>query len=119
MNADATISAAPMTAEELAAQAREEQSAQRGRRDVEIEAEKEDAARLLEDEFEEMEGLEERVRRLREKREALRKGSNAASERAEVGAGITANGDVNGHAVVEADEEDEEDDFDEWAFGGS
>ncbi|KAF7191245.1 hypothetical protein HII31_07268 [Pseudocercospora fuligena] len=57
--AQATISAPAMTAEEIAAQAREEQSAQRGKRDAELEAEKEDAARLMEDEFEEMEGLEE------------------------------------------------------------
>lgn len=75
LNAAATISAAPITAEEIAAQAREEQSAQRGQRDAEIEGEREDAARLLEEEFEEMEGLEERVKKLRERREALRKGS--------------------------------------------
>lgn len=68
----AVVEAAPMTAAEVAAQARKEQSAQRGKREEELEAEKEDAARLLEDEFEEMEGLEERVRKLREKREALR-----------------------------------------------
>lgn len=69
----AAIEAAPMTAAEIAAQAREEQSAHRSRRDEELEAEKEDAARQLEDEFDEMEGLEERIRKLREKREALRK----------------------------------------------
>jgi hypothetical protein len=68
----AVIEAAPMTAAELAAQAREEQSEQRARRDEDMAAEKEDAARALEDEFEEMEGLEERVKRLREQREALR-----------------------------------------------
>lgn len=61
-----------MTAAELAAQAREEQSAQRARRDEDMEAEKEEAARALEDEFEEMEGLDERVKKLREQREALR-----------------------------------------------
>ncbi|KAE8831410.1 hypothetical protein HRS9122_09000 [Pyrenophora teres f. teres] len=68
----AVIEAAPMTAAEIAAQAREEHSAQRAKRDEEMEGEKEDAARALEDEFEEMEGLEERVKKLREKREALR-----------------------------------------------
>jgi len=118
LNADATISAAPMTAKELAKQAREEQSAQRGKRDVEIEAEREDAARLLEDEFEEMEGLEERVRKLRERREALRKGSNAASERADaVIAGAEALGD--GETVEDGDDEEVDDDFDEWGFRGS
>ncbi|KAI9847494.1 MAG: hypothetical protein M1837_002395 [Sclerophora amabilis] len=42
-------------------------------REAELEAEKEDAARQLETEFEEMEGLEERVRKMRERREELRK----------------------------------------------
>ncbi|KAF2030439.1 hypothetical protein EK21DRAFT_26460, partial [Setomelanomma holmii] len=68
----AVIEAKPMTAAEIAAQAREDQSAQRARKDEEMEGEKEDAARALEDEFEEMEGLEERVKKLREQREALR-----------------------------------------------
>jgi hypothetical protein len=63
---------APMTAAELAAQAREDMSNQRAKRDEEMEGEKEDAARALEDEFDEMEGLEERIKRLREQREALR-----------------------------------------------
>ncbi|KAJ4377716.1 hypothetical protein N0V83_000545 [Neocucurbitaria cava] len=68
----AVIEAAPMTAADIAAQAREDQSAQRAKRDEEMEGEKEDAARALEDEFEEMAGLEERVKKLREQREALR-----------------------------------------------
>jgi hypothetical protein len=69
---DATISSAPLSAAELAAQAREEHSAQRGKRDLEIADEKEDAAQLLADEFEEMEGLELRAQKLRARREALR-----------------------------------------------
>ncbi|KAK5674075.1 hypothetical protein LTS10_013170 [Elasticomyces elasticus] len=71
-NAEATISAAPMTADEIAAQAREEQSAQRGGRDVEIEDERDEAASALAGEFDEMDGLEARLKRLRERREALR-----------------------------------------------
>lgn len=70
--AAATISAAPMTAEEIAAQARVEQSEQKGKREAEIEAEKEDAAQALEAEFDDMGELEQRVKRLKEKREALR-----------------------------------------------
>jgi hypothetical protein len=69
---DATISSAPLSAAELAAQAREEHSAQRGKRDLEIADEREDAAQLLADEFEEMEGLELRAQKLRARREALR-----------------------------------------------
>ena len=72
ISASATISAAPVTAEELAAQAREELSAQRTAREAELEADTEDAAVALQQEFDEMEELDERVRRLREKREALR-----------------------------------------------
>lgn len=70
-----TITAAPLSAAEIAAQAREEAELQQTKADeVEAEAEKEDAERRLEDEFEEMAGLEARVRVLKEKREALRKG---------------------------------------------
>ncbi|TKA82216.1 hypothetical protein B0A55_07511 [Friedmanniomyces simplex] len=72
LNAEATISAAPMTAEEIAAHAREEQSAQRGKRDVEIEAERDESASAMADEFDEMDYSEARLRRLRERREALR-----------------------------------------------
>ena len=121
----ATISAAPMTAEELAAQAREEQSAQRGKRDAELEDEREDAARVLEEEFDEMEGLEERVRKLRERREKLRTeaspdagggGSSkavAAKSNPEVGAY------GNAREVEESSDEDDDEDFDEWKFGGN
>ncbi|KAK0931437.1 hypothetical protein LTR57_000852 [Friedmanniomyces endolithicus] len=72
INAQANITAAPVMAEEIAAKAREEQSAQRGKRDVEIDAEREEAASALQEEFQEMEGLEDRLRILRDKREALR-----------------------------------------------
>ncbi|EME49382.1 hypothetical protein DOTSEDRAFT_84788 [Dothistroma septosporum NZE10] len=120
------VSAAPVSAEEIAAQAREQQSTQRGRRDAESAAEKEDATRLLEDEFEEMEGLEERARKLREKREALRTATAPNSQAvkatdATVGSKNSPSsaslvGDVNGD---EAEEDDEDDDYDEWNFGNS
>jgi hypothetical protein len=81
---DATISSAPLSAAELAAQAREEHSAQRGKRDLEIADEREDAAQLLADEFEEMEGLELRAQKLRARREALRTvDANASRNRSE------------------------------------
>lgn len=69
-----TITAAPLSAAEIAAQAREEaELAQTKTEDAEAEAEKEEAERRMEDEFEEMAGLDERVRILKEKREALRR----------------------------------------------
>lgn len=125
-SAGAVLSAAPMTAEQIAAQAREEQSTQRGRRDVEIEGEREDAARALEDEFEEMAELEDRVRKLREKREALRAGKAAESVAVDGSTDIVSEPGVNGDADIVAegggeedeDEEDEED-LDDWNFGGS
>ncbi|USP79629.1 hypothetical protein yc1106_06903 [Curvularia clavata] len=105
----AVIEAAPMTAAQLAAQAREEQSAQRAKRDEEIEGEKEDAARALEDEFEEMDGLEERVKRLREQREALRTASGRVVEPEEAVP-----------AATQKDEDDEseseDEDWDDWRF---
>ncbi|KAI6908197.1 hypothetical protein D0869_05739 [Hortaea werneckii] len=131
IQADATISAAPLTAEELAAQAREEQSAQRGRRDAELEDEREDAALALQEEFEEMDSLEQRLRKLREKREALRKGSTESGKRAEVdgalkdgpkagggGSETVAEGGGNGNDDgTDDDDDDDEEDFDDWNFG--
>jgi hypothetical protein len=104
----AVIEAKPMTAAEIAAQAREEQSAQRARKDEEMEGEKEDAARALEDEFEEMEGLEERVRRLRDQREALRL-KHAQPTTADIA--------LHSAPLSEEDGSDSEDeDWDDWRF---
>ncbi|KAL9603848.1 MAG: hypothetical protein Q9219_000957 [cf. Caloplaca sp. 3 TL-2023] len=73
LTAAADISAAPMTAAELAAQSREQASKQaKEKMEAEVEGEKEDAARKLEEEFEDMAELEDRVKRLRERRERLR-----------------------------------------------
>ena len=110
LNAEATISAPAMTAEELAVQAREDRSNQKGKRDREIEDEREDAERALEEEFAEMEGFEARAKKLRERREALRVVSPEAED------GGTGEVEVSG-----AEEEDESDeDFDDgWRFGGS
>ncbi|KAI7220665.1 hypothetical protein KC333_g2227 [Hortaea werneckii] len=129
IQADATISAAPLTAEELAAQAREEQSAQRGRRDAELEDEREDAALALQEEFEEMDSLEQRLRKLREKREALRKGSTGSGKRAEIDGALKDRPKAGGSSSEtaaegggdenddETDDDDDEEDFDDWNFG--
>lgn len=73
ISAEATISAAPITAEEIAAQQKKAKESAAHTREAELEGEREDAARLMEDELDEMEQLEERVRRLKQQREALRK----------------------------------------------
>lgn len=121
INTGAVISAAPMSAEEIAAQAREEQSVQRGRREAEIEAEKEDADLALLDEFDEMEELEDRVRRLREKREALRKAREAESEILPDVAEDLPRPSLQPALVgqEDEDEDDEDDDFDDWKFGAN
>jgi zinc finger protein 830 len=119
-----TISAPALSAEEIAAQAREELSAQRGRRDIEQEEEREEAARALEEEFAEMQTLENRVKKLREKREMLRAGKVEPSSQ---GANLEDGGGAEDAAVVdpvvedaEDDEDDDDDDdeeFDDWTFG--
>ncbi|KAK8157909.1 hypothetical protein BKA80DRAFT_312304 [Phyllosticta citrichinensis] len=119
INAAATIEAKPMTAEELAAQARQDQSKQRSKREEELEAEKEDAIRHLEEEFDEMDELEQRVRRLREQREALRRTTEHGSEDATRTA--VEPDPANQKDEEDEDEDDEEDDFDDfddWRFRG-
>ena len=129
------VSAPPMSAEDIAAQARVEQSEQRGRRDVELEAEREDAARALEDEFEAMDEFEERAKRFRERREALRKANTTEKlEGSEAGtnqrvlspthadAERTTIPDTNTGVDDDEDDEDEDedeedDDFADWNFG--
>ncbi|ROT43813.1 hypothetical protein SODALDRAFT_328021 [Sodiomyces alkalinus F11] len=118
----AVISAPPMTAEEQAAAAKSEEE-ERERRRVEAEEavadEKEEAARALELEFEEMEELEARVRRLKERREALRAktADEVGVDKVVVDAGkenlreTAANGVGNGE-----DEEDDEEDDDFMGF---
>ena len=100
-----------MTAAEIAAQAREDQSAQRAKRDEEMEGEKEDAARALEDEFEEMEGLEERVKRLREQREALRSTSGGIIKVEDDGVKPAPSAEEDGES-----ESDDDEDWDDWRF---
>lgn len=117
ISSGAVISAQPVTAEELRAQAQKEDTARRQQRQVEVEAEKEDATRALEDEFEEMEALEQRVRRLREQREALRSAKGLSHVVKEQPAVKEAHAEqqTTGEAP-EDDDEDEEDDEDEWSM---
>ncbi|MCJ1333509.1 hypothetical protein MMC10_010209 [Thelotrema lepadinum] len=132
LTAPATISAAPLSAEELAARSREEASVQaKSRREEEIEGEKEDAARALEEEFEEMEDLEGRVRRLRERREALRRGVEVGGDDERGGEGGEGKGgemevEVDGEEKKEGkggtgeseeDSEEEYDEFEGWGMG--
>lgn len=128
-----TISAPAQTAEDIAAQAREEQSAQRSRRDIELEEEKEEAARALEEEFAEMQTLENRVKNLREKREMLRAGKmDQVTDGAKaVVVGVDGRGSTDQivrpvqaeqesvikGTVDDEDEDDDDEEFDDWTFG--
>ncbi|GLA57841.1 hypothetical protein AtubIFM54640_005636 [Aspergillus tubingensis] len=126
--AEATISAAPVSADELAAQQQKETEAIKKSREAEVEGEREDAARFMEDEFDEMEQLEERVRRLKHKREELRKlrtMEDAEMQRmdeppsAASPSGDQQNppaGDANEDEDDEDDDDDYDDDWDNWRF---
>ena len=109
-----TIEAAPLSAAELAAQAREEQSAQKGRRETEIEEEKAEASTQMDEEMSRMAQLDEKMKSLRQRREAIRRAQNAESK--ESAEGRRAN-DSNS----EAGEESLEENVDEWGglFGGA
>ena len=108
--AEATISAAPLSAAELAAQSREQANLhKKSSREVELEGEKEDAARQMEEELDEMAGFDERVKRLREKRERLRL-TNAKVIR--IGT-ATDHDDSDGGGEGDDEHEDEDDDDDD------
>ena len=111
LTAEATISAAPMSAAELAAQSREQASLQRkSLREAELDGEKEDAARQMEEEFDEMAELEERVKRLREKREKLR----VAKAESNVDGTEDADSNRGSEGDDEKDDDNDSDEADEW-----
>lgn len=120
LDGDAVISAPVMSAAEVAAKSEEEEQAKRRALvDIQIEDEKEDATRALETEFEVMEELEARARRLRERREALRVQGNGGGA-----PGITKDSEEKGipagkeNAATtqeDDDEEDEDEEEDDWA----
>ncbi|GKT59871.1 zinc finger protein 830-like protein [Colletotrichum tofieldiae] len=120
---DAVIAAPAMTAEETAAAAKTEEEEQEKRRlaaEKDLLDEKEEATRALETEFEDMEELEARVRRLKEKREALRRQSDAgtaAPAAKSLGKPAEATGKENVEGISE-EEEDEDEDEDEDDFMG-
>lgn len=111
ISAEATISAAPVTTEELAAEQDRDKVSTARAREAELEGEREDAARFMEEEFDEMEQLEERVRRLKHMREELRQ-KQAHDESMPNRA--TASEDQR-PAESESDDDDDED-WDDWRF---
>ncbi|KAL2870315.1 uncharacterized protein BJX67DRAFT_279720 [Aspergillus lucknowensis] len=126
--AAATISAAPISTEELAALQEKEKEESRRNREAEAEGEREDAARFLEEEFDEMEQLEERVRRLKQMREQLRvkRATDSAEPIQSDGAATTgppehsvsvADAGSSSHKDEDEDDDDDaDDDWDNWRF---
>ena len=114
----ATITAMPLSAAELASQSREQANQQtREKTEREIEGEKEDAARALEEEFDEMEGLEERVARLRRLREEIRAQRSEMEDRKTISEEAREEG-RQGELIEGNVSEDEDDSDDDGEFGG-
>lgn len=125
--AAATISAAPVSAEELAALQESEKESLRRNREAEAEGEREDAARFLEEEFDEMEQLEERVKRLKHMREQLRvkrATESAEMDEAAIAGAVPSEPAANAPETTadgendedEDDDDDADDDWDNWRF---
>ncbi|KAI1307155.1 hypothetical protein F5Y03DRAFT_127276 [Xylaria venustula] len=123
--ADATISAPALSAAQVAAKSEEEEHERRKHAmDAEIADEREDATRALEAEFEEMEELEGRVRRLKERREELRKGSvlnlrgaattTTLKKTADDGGDVDGKENVRANGLEEEEEDDDDEEEDEW-----
>ena len=112
ITAEATISAAPVSMEELAAQRQGGETSTTRTREAELENEREDAARFMEEEFDEMDQLEERVRRLKHMREELRQ------KRVEDQASRDQNMVSDEQRVTAESESDEgeDEDWDDWRF---
>ncbi|CEJ80087.1 hypothetical protein VHEMI00292 [[Torrubiella] hemipterigena] len=123
---DATITAPAMNAEEAAAAASGDADSEDVKRkmqaDIDIEDEKEEATRAMEDEFDDMQELEARVQRLKDQRAALRQRAESQgqetmppkpSDLAASAAGAVA---ANGTVVEEEEDSDDEDDFDGFTF---
>lgn len=125
LSASATITAAPITAEQLAAQQERDNETAARSREAEAEREREDAARFMEDEFDEMDQLEERVRRLKHMREELRKKRAVDGVDANQMDLTTSTGELQGEQVKndsneeeedDDDDVDDDDDWDNWRF---
>jgi hypothetical protein len=127
LQSNSAISAAPVTKADLEAEKKKENNqAKRVQREEDLAAEKEEAARNLEEEFEEMDALEQRIKKLKEQRERLRAGTSdpkPGSDDIEVDSDTPSADDKVIHPEAddeEFDDEDEDEDEDEddaWVFG--
>jgi zinc finger protein 830 len=109
-HAAATITAAPVSAEQLEKQKEENRWKQQ---ENEAEAEKEEEERRAEEEVEIMEDLEERVKKWKEKREALRIAGKVGVDTGQVTAAVAVD-EVKGSKDGREDDESDDDDVDDW-----
>lgn len=133
-NGPATIAAPALTAEQVAAKSADEEHERRKLlSDAQLADEREDATRALEAEFDDMEELESRVRRLKARREALRlapqragaaapppegaKDTTATTTGAAAGMDKENRGAASRVEGESDDDEDDEDDDEDWDDG--
>lgn len=110
--ASATIEAAPVSAAEVAAQQKTNTVQQR---EDEAEAEKEDESRRMEEEFEVMEEMEDRINRLRARREALRSQDSSSRATEPIPPSNILQSDPTQQAAVTHDEpSSDEEEVDDW-----
>lgn len=119
LSTNATISAAPVSASELAERERQEGESRSTAQETRILGEREDATRHLEEEFDEMEELEEKVRRLKKKRDEIRRHKDESTADAGNDSMAMETGQTMAATLTqeESDEESEpDDDWDNWRF---
>ena len=114
----ATISAPVMSASEAAAAAAAAASTEQEKEQesANLEDEREEAARALEEEFDEMQSLEAKVLKLKEKREGIRQRAVSSGQMEKTDGVVAKQGKENVEAVVEEyeDEEESSDEEDDW-----
>lgn len=111
---EGVISAPAISAAELATKNKEEDNRRRReKQEAELEGDKEDAARRMEDELEEIEGLEQRVKKLKDMREALREKGKAGLSEARAGPALSESLPKD-RASEDEDDDDDDDEDDEW-----
>ncbi|EFR04888.1 hypothetical protein MGYG_07890 [Nannizzia gypsea CBS 118893] len=121
INTSVTISAAPVSAAELESREREDRETVAKNREAALLGDREDATRFLEEEFDEMEELDQRVKRLKQMRDEIRRKREEESRRTNVAekSGLP---DDNPKIVDGSEEEeeegddDEEENWDDWGF---
>ncbi|KAI1991577.1 hypothetical protein LOZ51_003864 [Ophidiomyces ophidiicola] len=126
LHSNAVISAAPVSAAELAEREQEERDSNKKAREAELNGERDEATRSLEEEFDEMEQLDERVKRLKEKREEILKQKHERLSRISINSEKPDLNKRTGSALENDDEpvnreeddlgedDDDDDDDDDW-----